>query len=436
MDHDGVLIPADVPPESEPGLARRPATRRVVAAWGLWDWGQQTFNTVMLTFVFSVYITSAVAPDEVTGSAAVGGAQTWAGLAIALLCPVMGTLADRVGRRRQLLGISTIALAVSMAALVVVVPDPGWLGYAVWMLAFASVVSEIATVFYNGMLLQIATPATFGRISGMGWGLGYLGGLVALVASLFLFVLGKDPETIRYVALFSGAWTAVFCLPLLLMGPDTPRPDKGSPRFSFFGAYRDIVRRIVWMWREQRYLLHFYVASAIFRDGLGAIFSFAGIIAAGSFGFTQEQVIYLGIAANLVAGVSTWLFGRLDDRAGSRVVIVGGLSLLIAACLGVYFLSGTATFWTCAMLISACVGPVQSASRALLARLTPEGLENENFGLYATSGRAVAFLAPFAFTVAIGIGGVPKAGIIGIVTVLVVGLLAFLPLRIPASAHQ
>lgn len=217
-------------------------------------------------------------------------------------------------------------------------------------------------------------------------------------------------------------------------GHATPR--QGLARFSFFSAYRDIVRRIVWMWREQRYLLHFYVASAIFRDGLGAIFSFAGIIAAGSFGFSQEQVIYLGIAANLVAGVSTWLFGRLDDRAGSRVVIVGGLSLLIVACLGVYVLSGTAAFWTCAMLISACVGPVQSASRALLARLTPQGLENENFGLYATSGRAVAFLAPFAFTVAIGIGGVPKAGIIGIVAVLVVGLLAFLPLRIPASAHQ
>jgi len=434
VDHDGILVPAPVPPEREPGLAGRPAPRRVVAAWGLWDWGQQTFNTVVLTFVFSVYITSAVAENETVGSAALGNAQAWAGVAIALLCPVMGTFADRIGRRRQLLGISTIALAASMAAMVVVMPDPGWLGYAVWMLAFASVVSEIAGVFYNGMLLQIATPSTFGRISGMGWGLGYLGGLVALVASLFLFVLGKEPETIRYVALFSGIWTAVFCLPLLLIGPDTPPADRDAPRFSFLGAYRDIVRRIATMWREQRYLLHFFLASAVFRDGLAGVFAFAGVIAAGSFGFSQEEVIYLGIAANLVAGVSTWLFGRFDDRAGSRVLIVGGLGVIIAAGVGILLLDGTAAFWVCAMVISACVGPVQSASRALLARLTPLGLENENFGLYATTGRAVAFLSPFAFTVAIRIGGAQLWGILGIVVVLAIGLIAFLPLRVPAHA--
>ena len=100
MDHDGVLpTPFETPAPA--GLAEQPARRRVLAAWGLWDWGQQAFNTVILTFVFSVYITSGIAADEVTGTAALSGAQTWAGLAIAVLCPLMGTFADRYGRRRQ-----------------------------------------------------------------------------------------------------------------------------------------------------------------------------------------------------------------------------------------------------------------------------------------------------------------------------------------------
>lgn len=435
MDHDDAT--ARTEPEA-PGLAREPAPRRVVRAWGLWDWGQQTFNTVMLTFVFSVYITDGIAADVDSGSAAFSSAQTIAGIAIALLCPLMGVAADRIGHRRRLLAVFTMLLAASMALLFLAEPEESWLLFAVTMMALASVFSEIAGVFYNGMLLQIATPATFGRISGMGWGLGYLGGLVALVACLFLFVLDPvvpdtDALNLRSVALFCAAWTAIFCLPLLIVGPDTP-PAPGTEKFTVLGAYRDIGRRIARLWRTQRGLLHFFVASAIYRDALGAVFAFAGIIAAGSFGFSTQEVIYLGIAANLVAGGSTWLLGRLDDRLGPHRLIVWGLVVLIVAAIAVFATTSSAIFWAAAVIISACVGPVQSASRSLLARLTPHGSENENFGLYATAGRAVSFLAPFAFTVAIAIGGAQKAGILGIVVVALLGLLVFLPLSRRAAA--
>lgn len=443
VDHDGARIqPTDSAGRSpSPADATTPPRSQVIA-WAFWDWGQQAFQTVILTFVFSVYITSAVAPNDEIGSTRLGSAQTIAGIAIALLCPVMGVLADRVGRRRQMLGISTAALAIAITAMFWVQPDPSYLTLAVWLMAVASVVSEIATVFYYGMLLQVSTPATYGRVSGMGWGLGYLGGLVALVACLFLFVLGKDADSIRYVALFCAAWTVIFCGPVILIGPNTPKPEGGEP-FSFFGAYRDIARRIGDLWHHQRSLLHFFVASAIFRDGLGAVFAFAGVIAAGSFGFSSEEVIYLGIAANLVAGVATWVMGGVDDRLGPRRLIVGGLSIMILACLAVFLVDGSVAFWTCAIIISICVGPLQSASRSMLARFTEPGVENENFGLYATSGRAVSFLSPFAFTVAISLGGDQKAGILGIVVVLLIGLLAFLPLRpqyrttaIPASSDR
>ena len=150
-----------------------------------------------------------------------------------------------------------------------------------------------------------------------------------------------------------------------------------------------------------------------------------------------------------MSGAASVRWSDLRARALSAVVMLtlgaveiwlGGwpfaVLVLIVACIGVFFLPGKTTFWACAIIISMCVGPVQSASRSMLARMTPVGLENENFGLYATSGRAVSFLAPFAFTMAIAWGGTQKAGILGIVVVLVLGLATFAVLCRPSRERQ
>lgn len=453
------MSPVSEPPEppeppgapatpGSPPLASRPASRRVVGAWGLWDWGTQSFNAVVLTFVFSVYITDAVAEpasaSDTYGTQMLSTSQAWAGLAIALLCPLLGTMADRLGRRRRLLTVSTIGLVACMAAMFWIKPSQEYLLAAVVLLALASVLQEIASVFYNGMLLQIATPATFGRVSGMAWGLGYLGGLVALVVCLFAFVLpdvglfgvtGDEGLRYRAVAMFCAVWCLVFCLPLMLLGPDEPGRDRVAGSLNPLHAYRDIGARVLHMWRNERGLVHFLGASAVYRDGLGAVFIFAGVLAARAFGFSTTEVIYLGIAANLAAGVGTWLAGRVDDAIGPKRLIIASLVIIVTLGLVVGFLGNATVFWICGVAISAFVGPVQSASRSLLARITPQGLENENFGLYATAGRAVSFLGPTAFTLAIALLGTTQSGIFGIVAVLLLGLALVIPLKVPANAH-
>lgn len=422
-------------------LDEKPAPRKVVAAWSAYDFGGNAFNTVMLSFVFSVYVTGTVAGDKEHGQVVFTSFQTVAGIILAILAPLMGAWADRVTHRRRLLAVSTFITIMAMAACFFVKPENSYLYLGAGLLAFASVMQDIAGVFYNGMLPHISTPKTVGRISGTAWALGYLGGVVCLVLALFGFILDggmlglptSEAFNVRCVALLCALFMLVFSVPVMIWGPDgDPRPGE---KFSVIGAYRDIFARIGRMWQQERGLLHFLVASAIYRDGLNAVFAIAGVIAASAYGFSQPQVIYFGLAASVSAALGTWLFGRVDDKVGPRPVILWGLVAIVVFGLVVVVLNSKGVFWVAGILISATVGPIQPSSRTLLTRIIPAGEENETYGLYATVGRVVSFMAPAliaVFTKAFGV----RWGIMGIVVTLVIGLAAFAPLRIGGVTHD
>lgn len=416
--------------------------RRQVLSWALWDWGSASFNAVIVTFVFSVYLTSAVAADKDSGSRALGLALGIAGVAIALLAPVIGARADQGGRRRRWLAVNTGVVVAATAGLFAVEDDPAYLLLGLVLIAVGSVFFEFAEVNYNAMLLQLAPRERLGRVSGFGWGMGYFGGVFALAIVLAAFVApdvglfgvtSEDGLNIRAVALFCALWFGLFALPVVLFVPETPAA-AATQRLGVLASYRALFGRIRRMWRQERSTLHFLLASAIYRDGLAAVFTFGGVLAAGTFGFSPQGVIIFALAANLVAGLGCVLAGPLDDRLGSKTVVVAAL---VAICLaGILLLSSTAqsVFWVGGLIVSFFVGPVQAASRTLLARLTPPGQAGETFGLYATTGRAVSFAGPLAFSGAIVLFGAQRWGLIGILVVLAVGLILVLPLRVPPSA--
>lgn len=413
----------------------RPAARRTVASWCLWDFAGQAFNTVILTFVFSVYLTNAVADTPEQGQDVFNRAQTIAGLVVAILAPVAGAWADRVRNRRLVVTVLTLVIVGLVGALWFVRPEAQFLYAGAALIALASIVQEIANVLYYAMLHEVSTPETIGRVSGIGWGLGYLGGVLCLIVVLFGFVLGggwfglptADGVNVRAIALWCAGWIAVFAVPFMLWGPvshATPPTD----RFNPFTAYADVIRRIVRLWRDSRGTLHFLAASAIYRDGLAAVFAFAGVIAATSYGFTPTEVIYFGLAANVAAAVGTWVFGFLDDRIGPKPVIVLALGVMVTLGLLIVIWPATSLFWVCGVMIAALVGPVQSASRSLLARIAPADGQNVIFGLYQTAGRAASFIAPALVTLFTVVGG-PRWSILGIVVTLAVGLALFAPLK-------
>ncbi|GAA4168513.1 MFS transporter [Gryllotalpicola koreensis] len=414
---------------------------RTILAWGAWDWGSSAFNAVATTFVFTVYLTSTSFGDTDHTSALLGWVLGVAGVLVALTAPVTGELSDAAGRRKLWLAIFSTLVALSLLATVFVKSEPGFLWFGLIAVAVGTVFYELAAVNYNAMLTQVSTPKTIGRVSGLGWGLGYVGGIVLLLIVYILFISGDGGAlhvsteggwNIRISMLVATVWFAVFAIPVLVAVKEPRVPGEiARERSSFFGAYVTLWRTITELWKLSRNTIWFLLASAIFRDGLTGVFTFGGVLAQGSFGFSSGEVIIFAIAANIVAGISTIATGPLDDRVGPKPVIITSLvGLVVAGALVFALHSGGATiFWIFALILCLFVGPAQSASRTFLARIIPEGREGEVFGLYATTGRAATFLAPTAFALFVGLFGHQIYGIIGIVLVLLIGLLVMIPVK-------
>ncbi|MDI2099021.1 MFS transporter [Ruicaihuangia caeni] len=455
------------PPSAQSGdQGRDAAPRSRVFAWALWDWGSAAFNAVVTTFVFSTYLASSLFVDPAIVDAAgenakdpalvraladnaslVGGALAIAGVLIAALAPVMGQRSDGSGRRKFWLGVNTALVVLAMAAMFFVQGAPSYLVLGAVLLAVGNVFFEFASVNYNAMLVQVSTRDNVGKISGFGWGMGYIGGIVLLAVLLLLFiqdlgvgggrgVLGvttDDGFNVRLAVLASAVWFALFALPVMFKVPEIPAREREN-RVGFLASYRVLFRTIGQLAKRSPQVLLFLLASAVFRDGLAGVFTFGAIIAAQVFGFSTTEVLYFAVAANVVAGAGTFIGGWLDDKLGAKTIIMGSLVGLVIAGTSVLFLGdGKGVFWVAGLALCLFVGPVQSASRSFLSRITPRGREGELFGLYATAGRAVSFLAPTLFAVFVAVTGDTRFGILGIVLVLLAGLLLMLPVKAKQS---
>jgi UMF1 family MFS transporter len=434
--------------------------RKQVVSWALWDWATQPFNSVILTFVFTaLYLTTdvflapeiAALPDGdpakelgLAGlTSGLGLATTIAGLAIALIAPVLGQRADASGRRKFWLLVYTGVLVLCTGALFFVQGAPAFFVLGVSLIAIGTVFSELAGVNYNAMLVQVATPKTVGKVSGLGWGLGYIGGIIALVIVIVAYSADwfglptDDGLPFRLVAVGCAIWTVIFVIPFILNVPELP-PAPGRERVNFFKSYVVLAKDVARLFRESRPTFWFLLASAVYRDGLAGVFTFGAVIASVAFGFGFLEVVAFGIAANLVAGISTIIAGRFDDLFGARAVIITALAGLVVSGMVVFMLhdGGKVVFWIFGLALTLFVGPAQASSRSLLARVTPAGREGEIFGLYATTGRAASFMASALWTVFIAAFGATYWGILGIVIVIAVGLVLMLLVRMPKHVRR
>jgi len=407
-------------------------------SWALWDWAEQPYPTIMQTFIFPVYLTSAVAAGVKNADQQLGWATAIAGLLLALMAPVMGRRSDQNGRRKLWLLINTAILVVVTGASFFIEPKPEYFIFGLVLYGIGSVIQESAFINYYAMLKGVTTEKNIGKVSGLAWGLGYVGGIILLLISLVGFVLPEHPLfgivkenglNIRTIFLFSAAWILIFTIPLLLFVPEIQKREGTKPE-SIIGSYRSLFRELGTLRRQAPETFKFLISSAIYRDGLAGIFTFGAVLGTLSFGFNTTSIIFYGIGANIVAAIGASIGGWLDDKVGSRAVILGSLIGLIAGAMAVFFLRdlGPITFWVFGLLLTLFVGPAQASSRTFVARFTPHGREGEVFGLYQTTGRAVSFLSGTMWSLsisfanlAIGSGENTIYGIWGIVIILIVG---------------
>ncbi|OBA73888.1 hypothetical protein A5633_01720 [Mycolicibacterium elephantis] len=426
------------------------AAKRQVFAWALWDFGATGLNAIVVTFVFSVYLTNAVGDDLPGGTSAaswLGWALGAAGVVVALLAPVTGVWVDAPWRRRRVLAVLTGAAVVLTAAMSLIGEDYHYLLPGLLLLAGASACNELATVPYNAMLRQLSTPQTSGQISGFGLGLGYFGSVVLLLVVYVGFIAGEgdtrgllnlpaaDGQNVRAAMLLTAIWFGLLAVPVVIaVRSPEPRAEQPTARASFFSGYRTLWTEIVAEWRRDHNVVYYLIASAVFRDGLTGIFAFGAVLGVNVYGVSAADVLLFGVSASVVAAVGAVGGGLLDDKFGAKAVIVTSLTAMIAVGITLMALSGPLAFWICGLLLCLFIGPTLSAARTLMLRIAAEGKEGVAFGLYTTTGRAVSYLAPFLFSTFIAVFGTDRAGMGGLLVVLLAGLLGMLAVRVPHRA--
>jgi UMF1 family MFS transporter len=435
---------------SESRLPAHIAARSRVLAWALWDCGSTGVGAIVVTFVFSVYLTRSVGDDLPAGTSPaswLGWALFFSGATVALLAPVTGVWVDAAHRRRRALAVLTAMVVLLTSAMSLIRDDASYLLVGLLLLGFTAACNDLASVPYNAMLRQLTTPETSGRVSGFGWAAGYVGSMVLLIVVYAGFIVGDGPtvglldiptadgQNVRAAMLVAAAWMAAFALPVLLAPPppaDLEPPDRSSTGVR--GAYRKLWSDLVAEWRRDRNVVYYLLASAVFRDGLAGVFTFGAVLGVNVYGISTADVLLFGVSANVVAAAGAVLGGLFDDRVGSKTVILGSLAAMIAAGLTLMALSGAAAFWVCGLLLCLFIGPAQASARTLLLRMTAHGKEGVAFGLYTMTGRAVAPLAPFMFSTFVAVFGADRAGIGGLLLVLAAGFTAMLAVRAPRRA--
>jgi UMF1 family MFS transporter len=422
-------------------------------SWMLFDWANQPFHTLIVTFIFAPYFAAQVVGDPAAGQAVWGTAAAIAGVTAALLGPILGSIADRTGARKPwVLGFS-VPFVIGCAGLWLAVPAMPDTTVVLVFFVLAYIGSEFTTVFTNAMLPGLAPRSEIGRISGSGWALGYLGGLAALIGVLTFLVpapgsertligiapvFGLDAEAgepARAVGPLSAIWYAVFVIPLFLYTRDEPR--RGHTAGAIREGLSDLVATLKQA-RAHKSLFAYLLASMIYRDALAALFIFGGIYAAGVLGWGLFELGLFGIAAAGTGALGAWLGGKADAAIGPKPVIVAAIWLLIAVCILVLMTTSTSVlgfavapeshlpdivFFVAGGLLGAGSGILQAASRTLLVRQAEHRIAPaQAFGLYALSGKATSFIGPALIAAATAATGSQRLGISPVIVLFLIGL--------------
>ncbi len=435
-------------------------SRAAVISWILFDWAAQPYFTLITTFVFAPYFATHVAPDPASGQALWGFATAAAGMAIALLSPVLGAIADASGRRKPWIGAFGALLVIGSSLMWFGAPGdahlipPLLLAYAI-----ATVGVEFATVFNNAMMPTLVPPDRIGRLSGTGWATGYIGGIVSLI--LVLGFMAANPETGRtlfgFAPLFgldaathqgdrisgplTGVWFIVFVTPMFLLTPDYPARHRLS---DALGKGLSELKQTLLELPKRRTIATFLIANMIYTDGLVSLFAFGGIYAAGTFGWNTIQIGTFGIILAIAGTFGGWIGGKLDDYLGPKTVIAGSMTVLLTAIIAILLVEkdsvlfievappapGGALFASAAeraylvlgCMIGAAGAPLQAASRSLLIKLAPKDRIAQFFGLFALTGKVTSFTGPLLIGVVTAATASQKAGMAVLVLFFVTGL--------------
>jgi MFS transporter, UMF1 family len=427
-------------------VTARPVSRKELWAWALYDFANSSFTTLIVTVAYSVYFIQVVArPFETSGHEATPERLWFWGYAasmllVALLSPVLGTIADaRAIKRRFLIGF-TLLCVVFTALLSLVKEGDVWQGLLFF--GIANIAFDLGFVFCSAFLVEISTPQNIGRISGYGWGLGYVGGLLSLALAYPLISGGFAEANLPYYRLSFAVTAAFFLLAALptffwlqeRATPDTRRPHQSIWRQAFsqltstarhIGRYRDLGL--------------YFIAYLIYTDAINTVIVASAIFANKVLDFSPGDLIIYFLITQITAGLGAVGFGQLADRLGAKHTITITLLLWIALAIAASAVQTHAQFYAIGLIAGAALGANQSSSRMLLGLFTPVGRQGEFFGFFSVTGKFAAIIGPLVYAEVTALTGSQRWAVLSMAIFFAAGLLVFQavnePRGIAAACH-
>jgi len=400
--------------------------------FALYDFANSAFTTIIITFIFSTYFAKQIAPNPVLGQSYWGWTIGITGVVVALIGPLLGTIADKKNYSEFFIKIFTI-ICISLTCLLwFSKPSEKYLIYTLFIVGLANIFYELSLIFYNSTLKKISESNNLGKSSGFSFALGYIGGIIVLIICITIFIdndslpfgLSKEnSENVRATSILVAFWYLIFSMPFLFNLKKTNK-NEIEKKINYTKNFKELV------WdKGLNNIGKFLLARMLYADGLNAIIIMGGIFAVGVFSLEIKDLLVLSVLMNITAFIGAIVGGYANDRFSSKSVIIFSLIGLILSSSIILFLKSKIIFLFFASINGFFIGPVQSASRVFMTKSIDENNQASGFGLFALSGKLTSFIGPLLVSTITYISNSQKIGFSSAIALLLIGLLVLLKVK-------
>lgn len=359
-----------------------------IFGWVMYDFANSSFTTIIVTVIYSVYFKNVVVDQGEMGTALWGRAISISMLMVAATAPIFGAVADFSRAKKKFLFYNCYLTVIFTALLYFVQAGDIFIG--MFFFIIANFAFNSGNVFYNALLPDVAARDEIGKVSGWGWAVGYVGGLIALLLMLPLV----HNNLIRFVFPTVAAFFGIFAIPTFILLKEIRKPSK---RTNYLKTAIKRIKRSIENIKDFRELIKFIISYLIYNDGIIIVISFGAIYGATRFGMDTKQLITYFVIANVTSMIGAFIFGYIFDKIGAKKTISITLIIWIAVVIWAFMCKSINEFYFIGMLAGIAIGSSQSSSRAMLVLLTPDDKMAEFFGFYSLTGRIASILGPLVY---------------------------------------
>lgn len=367
------------------------ATRKERWAWYSYDIGNSAYAAVVILAIYAAYF-----KGHVVGGAE--GSRLWgisvgiAMLVVAITSPFLGVIADFAGSKKRFLLFYTALSCSATAMLYFVQKGDIFIGMLFFILA--EIGYRSGQVFYNSLLPEIAEKDEIGRVSGYGWAIGLMGGIVCLIIVLGLVTAFEGTEIVRLSLVITAVYFAIFAIPIFTILRERAEPQKLPAGENYFSIAIQRLRHTFQSVRDYREFIKYIIAFLIYNDGILMTINFAAIFGVVMFGLDQQQIIIFMIIIQFTSAIGAFVSGWIADRLSGKISLVIFILMMIGAVIGLFVNNSVTGFFIIGGVAGLALSSVQAVSRAMVGILAPQGRSAEFFGFFAVAGRTSSFIGP------------------------------------------